>query len=312
LLEVKNSGSLVTRKFTVAVLLATFRPDLDYLDQQINSIIGQIGVQVKLFWSDDSGSNYEYAKVKSVMDKYKHFDVTLNLENKGANTNFLYLLDKANHPEIDYYAFSDQDDIWESDKLLKHAIAISQFDSRIACTHSKARIYKNGRQIDGINLCQKHELRTLLAENCFQGCTMMINGPTRKLVLNLSAEGIAWYDWWIGSIVSITGFAVFVEGTDTNYRLHKSNLIGIPKGMVRFKRLISSNKEERLAQSRNLLNFSKTHGYLAAANEIQNWIDGHSGNFSTRLIFVLLDGKRRKRLSEDLIRRIFALWDWNN
>ncbi len=301
---INNYGN---RKFTIAVLLATFRPDLNFLDQQISSIIRQVGVRVILFWADDSGSEHEYAKVKEVIDKYEYLDVTSNLENKGVNLNFLHLLGVANNPEIDYYAFSDQDDIWESDKLLRHALALAKYDGDVACTHSTARIEKDGMQMSGVNLCQKHELRTLLAENCFQGCTMMINGSARKLVLDLGTEGIIWYDWWIGSIVSIAGFPIFVDGTDTSYRLHEGNLVGIPRGLVRLKRLMTSNRQGRLSQSRNLLSFSEAYGYSSAVKEIQNWIEGHSGSVSSRLSFALFDARRRKRMSEDLVRRIFGI-----
>ena len=295
------------RVFTVAVLLATYRPNLDYLDQQIKSIVGQVGVQVKLYWSDDSGSFHEHGIVKDLMNKYDHLDVTALSENKGANLNFLHLLEAANLPEIDFYAFSDQDDIWESDKLIRHVNALSKFDTRIACTHSTSRLQINGKQMPGRNLCQNHELRTLLAENCFQGCTMMINRLTRKTILGLPTEGITWYDWWIGSIVSIAGTAIFIEGTDTNYRLHDGNLVGIPKANARAKRLVTKGGRDRLSQSLNLQNFSLTHGHLSEANEIQKWINGHSGKFASRLLFALTDKRRRKRMLEDILRRMFAI-----
>lgn len=295
------------RVFTVAVLLATYRPNLYYLDQQIKSIVGQVGVQVKLYWSDDSGSFHEHGIVKDLMNKYDHLDVTALSENKGANLNFLHLLEAANLPEIDFYAFSDQDDIWESNKLLRHVTALSDFDSRIACTHSTSKLHINGKQMPGRNLCQNHELRTLLAENCFQGCTMMINSLTRKFILGLPTEGIAWYDWWIGSLVSIAGTTLFIEGTDTNYRLHDGNLVGIPKGVVRIKRLVNKGSRDRLSQSINLQNFSQAHGHLQAANEIQNWINGHADKFASRLLFALTDKRRRKRMLEDLIRRLLSI-----
>lgn len=305
--ELKFDEGSETITFTIAVLLATFYPNLDFLDQQIKSILGQVGVKVNLYWADDSGIKIEYLRVKRVFDKYEHIDVTSHWENKGANLNFLHLLQSSDSAENDYYAFSDQDDIWESDKLLRHAIALSQYGAKVACTHSLAIIQKNGIQFPGKNLCQKHELDTLLEENCFQGCTMMINRPTRDLVLSLSPEGIAWYDWWIGSIVSIVGSAHFVEGTDTTYRLHGGNLIGIPTKFSRLKKLITTSREDRLSQSRNLLSFARTYGHLSAAEVIQNWINGHTGNVASRLKFAFFDRRRRKRVFEDVVRRVFAI-----
>lgn len=301
----KNFSNYKT--FTVAVLLATFKPNLDYLDQQITSIVGQMGVKVKLYWADDSGSIREYGIVKDFMKKYDHVDLTSHSGNKGANLNFLHLLKEASDPEVDFYAFSDQDDIWESDKLFRHATALINFETRIACTHSSSVLLIDGKQLPRRNLCQTHEIHTLLAENCFQGCTMMMNRLTRKLILGLDPEGIAWYDWWIASIVSIAGTTVFIEGTDTRYRLHDGNLIGIPKGISRLKRLVTKGRRDRLSQSQNLLNFSQEHGYLSAAKEIQEWIEGHTSRFAFRLLFALSDKRRRKRLLEDLARRVLAI-----
>jgi hypothetical protein len=136
---------------------------------------------------------------------------------------------------------------------------------------------------------------------------MMINRITRKLILGLPTEGITWYDWWIGSIVSIAGSAIFIEGTDTSYRLHDGNLVGLPRRITRLKRIVTKGRRDRLSQSLNLLNFSRTHGYLSAANEIQIWINGHTGRLASRLSFAFSDKRRRKRLFEDLIRRVFTI-----
>ncbi len=295
----------------VAVLLATYKPNLEYLEQQLISIVGQIGVEVKLYWSDDSGSNHEYELVKNLISNYQHTDVTLKRENRGVNTNFLQLLQKAENSEIDFYAFADQDDIWESDKLLRHATALIPFDNQVACTHSNARVMKGRIQRDGIKLCQNHDVKTLLAENCFQGCTMMINSSARSLILGLSAEGITWYDWWIGCIISISGVAVFVDGFDTIYRLHRGNLIGIPNSLDRIKRVLSVRPQTRLLQSRNLLDFAKKHGFESAAREIEIWINGHSGRIPYRLKFAFTDERRRKHMLDDIARRLLAIRGYN-
>ena len=305
--EVTNKENLRAKKLKVAVLLATFKPNLDYLEQQLISIVGQTGVEVKLYWSDDSGSNHEYEMIKSLIHDYDHTDVTLKLGNMGVNANFLYLLKKAEDSDVDYYAFADQDDIWESDKLFRHATALIPFDAQVAGTHSTTRVLERGIQRDGIRLCQNHELKTLVEENCFQGCTMMINCRARDLILELPTGGINWYDWWIGCIISIAGKAVFVDGFDTVYRLHGGNLVGIPSGLNRVKRVLNTSPQTKLLQSGNLLNFAREYGYESAAREIEIWINGHSGSISNRLKFALTDDRRRKRMLDEIARRFLAI-----
>ena len=85
------------------MLLATYKPDSGFLDMQVKSITKQEGVDIKLFWSDDSDSEIEYIKVKKILDRYPHINVTSN-EKKGANQNFLHLLRSASDSDIDFYA----------------------------------------------------------------------------------------------------------------------------------------------------------------------------------------------------------------
>jgi rhamnosyltransferase len=302
---IKNSEPENT-KFTVAVLLATYQPDSVFLDMQIKSIMEQESVNIKLFWSDDSDSEIEYLKVQKILDRYPHIDVTSN-EKKGANHNFLHLLKSASDPDIDFYAFSDQDDIWISDKLKRHAKTLSKHGTAVACTHSTANILRNGNEIKGKSRCQNHKIETLLAENCIQGCTMMLNNSARKLILGVPPVGIAWYDWWIGSIVSIAGTVVHIEGVDTVYRIHSNNLIGIPNKFNLVSRLKRFKNNMGFIQSINLTKFANRFGDENSEKEIQIWVSGHSGALCGRLKFSIFDKKRRKNIFEDIFRRIKSI-----
>ena len=302
---IKNSEPENT-KFTVAVLLATYQPDSVFLDMQIESIMEQESVNIKLFWSDDSDSEIEYLKVQKILDRYSHIDVTTNGK-KGANQNFLHLLESASDPDIDFYAFSDQDDIWISDKLKRHAKTLSKYGTAVACTHSTANILRNGNEIKGKSRCQNHKIETLLAENCIQGCTMMLNNSARKLILGVSPVGIAWYDWWIGSIVSIAGTVVHIEGVDTVYRIHSNNLIGIPNKFNLVSRLKRFKNNMGFIQSINLTKFANRFGDENSEKEIQIWVNGHSGALFKRLKFSIFDKKRRKNVFEDVFRRIKSI-----
>jgi rhamnosyltransferase len=293
-------------KFTVAVLLATYQPDSVYLDIQVKSIMEQESVNIKLFWSDDSDSEIEHIKVKKILDRYPHINVTSDGK-KGANQNFLHLLRSASDPDIDFYAFSDQDDIWMSDKLKRHAETLSEYESTVACTHSIASILRDGNEIESKSRCQNHKIETLLAENCIQGCTVMLNNAARKLILEVSPDGIAWYDWWIGSIISIAGIVVLVDGVDTVYRIHSNNLIGIPNKFDLIIRLKRYKNNMGFIQSLNLTKFANSFGDEKSKKEIQIWINGHSGALRERLKFSIFDKKRRKNIFEDIFRRIKSI-----
>lgn len=307
---IKNSESEKTR-FTVAVLLATYRPDSVFLEMQLKSIMEQEGVNIKLFWSDDSDSEIEYIKVQKILDKYSHINVT-SKGKKGANQNFLHLLQSASDLDIDFYAFSDQDDIWISDKLKRHSKALSEYGPRVACTHSTANIFRNNKEIEGKSRCQNHQLETLLAENCIQGCTMVLNRSAKNLILSVSPVGIAWYDWWIGSIISISGTVIHMKGVDTVYRIHSSNLIGIPSKFNLIMRLMRHKNNNSFSQSQNLLKFAQSYGYQDSEKEIQIWVNGHSGALRDQIKFLIFDKKRRKNIFEDFLRRLSSIRSLNS
>jgi len=306
---IKDSESEKTI-ITVAVLLATYRPDSVFLEMQLKSIMEQEGVNIKLFWSDDSDSEIEYIKVKKILDRYSHNNVT-SKGKKGANHNFLHLLQSASDSDIDFYSFSDQDDIWISDKLKRHSEILSGYGPRIACTHSTANILRNNKEIEGKNRCQNHQLETLLAENCIQGCTMVLNRSAKNLILSVSPVGIAWYDWWIGSIVSISGTVIHVKGVDTVYRIHSRNLIGIPNKFNLVMRLMRHKNNKGFSQSQNLLKFAQNYGYQDSEKEIQTWVNGHSGALRDRFKFLIFDKKRRKNIFEDFLRRLSSILSLN-
>ena len=84
-----------------------------YIRQQIDSILQQTNVEVNLLVRDD-GSKDDTIKI---LDEYKQEGKLTYYTgpNLGPQLSFLNLLN--NCPKADYYAFADQDDYWEKDKL---------------------------------------------------------------------------------------------------------------------------------------------------------------------------------------------------
>lgn len=86
-----------------------------YISEQIDSILRQRGIEFKLFIRDDGSTD---ATVKIIQEYRKHDSriILYQGENIGWKRSFLRLLSKI-PDDADYYAFSDQDDIWLDDKI---------------------------------------------------------------------------------------------------------------------------------------------------------------------------------------------------
>ena len=100
----------------VAVVLSTYNGSTN-IARQLDSIFAQQDVSVSVFIRDDCSSD----NTVEVIEAYKartHCALTLvRGENMGYARSFLAALCQA--PEAEYYAFSDQDDVWSPDKLCK-------------------------------------------------------------------------------------------------------------------------------------------------------------------------------------------------
>ena len=97
----------------VLVLMSTYNGE-KYLGQQIESILAQEKVDVHLMIRDDGSTD----NTRNVLKRYENNDrITIKYgKNTGVGVSFLKLL--YVNMDADYYAFSDQDDVWKKDKLI--------------------------------------------------------------------------------------------------------------------------------------------------------------------------------------------------
>ena len=99
----------------VDVLLATYNGE-KYLKEQIDSILEQTYSDFRLLISDDGSTD----DTRKILEEYKNKDSRIQVffqeSNLGVVKNFEFLLKKV---ESKYYMFSDQDDIWKSEKIEK-------------------------------------------------------------------------------------------------------------------------------------------------------------------------------------------------
>ena len=83
------------------VLMATYNGQ-NFIEEQINSINAQVGVQPEIFFSDDGSID----DTKKILAKYKNcFDLTPKNLNCGSAANFLWLLNKAASQDLGQYVF---------------------------------------------------------------------------------------------------------------------------------------------------------------------------------------------------------------
>ncbi len=90
-----------------------------YLQEQLDSIISQTYPIYELIIQDDNSVDKTIEIIQKYQQKYSYIKYFSNDKQKGINDNFITAIQRANG---DYIALSDQDDIWEINKI-EHQIS---------------------------------------------------------------------------------------------------------------------------------------------------------------------------------------------
>ena len=108
----KRWDMMIEKMDKVVVLLSTYNGE-KFLEEQLRSLQGQIGVDVTVLVRDDGSTDNTHA----ILDEWSKngFLSWYTGPNLGPAKSFLDLL--CNAPDADYYAFCDQDDVWHKDKV---------------------------------------------------------------------------------------------------------------------------------------------------------------------------------------------------
>lgn len=227
---------------TVAVLMSTFNGE-KYLAEQLDSIFAQEGVAVKLYVRDD-GSADSTVKILNDYSNKHPLIVVRDGENVGPGESFMRLVYKyASEPDIDYYAFADQDDIWLPNKLSCAIAAIEKEDTGEPVLYSSNQyLYIDGRNVGNRhNEIQRTDLIAHLTRNTIAGCTFVFNKALATLIAdagNVDYRILKYrlHDAWIMLVAIACGKALYDNSSHMLYRIHSENTVGV-KGVSLWKRV---------------------------------------------------------------------------
>ena len=102
----------------VAVILAFYNGN-KFIEAQVKSILNQNFKNIDIFIFDDNSSvDIKFKRLKLDKNAKSKIKIFKRKKNVGYAKNFLLGLKEVGK-EYDFYAFSDQDDIWEKDKITR-------------------------------------------------------------------------------------------------------------------------------------------------------------------------------------------------
>lgn len=235
----------------VAILLTTYN-GASFLKQQLDSIVGQSHGNWTLYISDDGSSD----ETLEIIEAYR---VSLGDERvrlfhgprRGFAQNFLSLI---RNPSVhgDFFAFSDQDDIWFADKLERSLKRIPQNEDEPALYCSRTRLVdERGSFIGYSPLFRKApSFKNALVQSIAGANTMLLNGAARALLAQVPEQAqVVSHDWLCYLLVSGCDGHVHYDPEPTlDYRQHGGNLIGSNSGfydrLVRIRKMFAGTFRE--------------------------------------------------------------------
>lgn len=217
----------------VAVLLAAFE-DHRFLSSQLASIRSQTHERCEVWVSRDC----ETEAIGHILARHEilfgadRFHVVAG-PRAGLVRNFLSLLGQAD-VHGDYYAFADQDDVWEPDKLARAVAWLTDLPDDVPAVYCSRTRLIDARDRDlGLSpLCDKlPSFAHALVQNIGGGNTMVMNGPARALVRRAGPQDVPYHDWWTYLLVAGAGGIVRYDPyPSVRYRQHDRNDLGTNKG----------------------------------------------------------------------------------
>lgn len=293
----------------VAILLATYNGQ-NHLAEQLDSFEVQSHTNWEV-WASDDGSDDETLDILSsyqaAWGSGKKLSIKTGPQN-GFTANFLSLLCNPKI-EADYYAFSDQDDVWGANKLSTALSLLNQVPSEIPALYSGRTLLvdEQNKEIGLSPLFSKPPcFANALLQNIGGGNTMVFNNAARNLLLMASSRvSVISHDWWAYMVVTGCGGRVFYDPVPhIRYRQHDNNLAGANRGLsaslVRLKKILRGRYKEWL--DTNIAALDTIKGEFTAENRIvfDSFSSARKKPYFIRTLAILSSGVHRQTVPGNL------------
>jgi glycosyltransferase involved in cell wall biosynthesis len=214
----------------VAVLLCTMQGQ-SFLAEQLNSIATQVHPHWEIWASDDGSDDHTHAILDYYQSHWGHDRISIHAGPAvGSTANFLSLTCRADI-DADYFAYADQDDVWEADKLERAVSWLSSVPADVPALYGSRTLLVDARnQHLGYSRLfpRQPTFRNALVQSVVGGNTMVFNRAARDL-LRLAGENVeaVTHDWWAYMLITGCGGQAHYDPYPTvRYRQHEFNQFG--------------------------------------------------------------------------------------
>lgn len=209
----------------IQVLMSTYNGQ-KYLKDQIDSILKQSGVNVSLLIRDDGSTDETRYILEKYEKKYENIQVVYG-NNIGWKNSFIQLLRLSGDTE--YFAFSDQDDVWLQDKLSSAVTIMRESGYKGAVLYHSISKYVD----ENLNELKNNRIyeeplngNEALLNAWTQGSNMVLNRELRDLCIRHIPSSHCAHDMWVYLVAYFMGHIIFDKHAHILYRQHGQNVTG--------------------------------------------------------------------------------------
>lgn len=209
-------------KERVSVCMACYNGE-KYIEEQIKSILPQLGAEDELIIVDDHSADKTAEIVKNIGDKRIRY--VFNKKNLGVNRSFEKVIGMAKN---DYIFMADQDDLWTEGRLEQ---MLGKLKQHLLVSGNSIAVDKNGKEKDfdlgslkqtDSKSYHKNILKIFTGNAYYYGCAMAFQRRLIKIILPFPSY-IESHDLWIAMAANLLKSNSHLEKIVLKRRIHGEN-----------------------------------------------------------------------------------------
>lgn len=202
----------------VSIAMTTYNGE-KYVQAQLDSILKQLNKNDEVIICDDGSTDYTIKILENYARKNKMIKLHYN-KNLGVVRNFEYAISKCKN---DIIFLSDQDDLWDIDKVNKIKIMFNDMNE-LLILHNAINFHDNCDKNDEILITKmEHGLVRNIVKSSYWGCCMAFKKDLINDILPFPVGVIA-HDQWIGIVAESKKTSKFIDEPLILHRKHKENV----------------------------------------------------------------------------------------
>lgn len=203
----------------VSIALCVYNGE-KYLGEQLDSLVNQTYANIEVIALDDCSTDSSVLILDDYALRYPFLHIVKNEQNLGYVKNFEKVLTRC---KGEFIALSDQDDIWDLDKI---RLQVENIHDHLLIYHDSLFIDENGKDLnkkmsDILKLYRGDEPKIFLLSNCVSGHACLFKRELLPEILPFHPDHF--HDHWIAYVATNLGTIDFLPQCLVSYRQHTTS-----------------------------------------------------------------------------------------